>query len=65
MIGQCEKLPTLYAPFIMYSDPLQPEYDIRMVVTSPVMAIDKTSDGMVIHTENSVYEIIVSPDMVQ
>lgn len=56
--GEFEQLPTVGEKFIILGEPLTEGTDVRVVSTSPVVAVDDpTQQTMFIKTENSLYKL--------
>jgi hypothetical protein len=57
--GYAPFYPTKGASFIMFSTPLEKDYDIRTITTSEVQDIMYQEDRYLFKTENSTYELLI------
>lgn len=57
--GGCDEPPRFGRPFRMHAPPLDPDADIRLVSTTPIVTLvpaEDDADVYVFETENSVYK---------
>lgn len=54
--------PFVGQPFYFFAEPLDPNADIRVIETSPVVEKSDISNGYEFKTANSLYRVVISPD---
>lgn len=58
VVGQCEKMPTIGAEFVMTAPPLDPAAAFRLIETTPVKFVVKLHGGKYeFQTDNSHYAL--------
>lgn len=58
VLGLAPQLPKEGKQFFMYTNPLDPEKDLRYVHTSTVSSVNYTEEGTIVfRTNNSLYEL--------
>jgi hypothetical protein len=63
IVGKCIKTPRIHHRFLMTSEPLNKDKDIRFVLTSVVQKVHVKGNKYTFHTENSKYELEMLDDI--